>query len=333
MITWGGSNYQPHDYVIRRYIRCISAFNDVHGFHENQSPAILKIEAYNNFSYKNGGNGFYIPTTGTELTTNRGLYKSNITYDNNNNFVSNWGHVRDIHIDENNTWNIGFSVSSADFVSLPDSANIVNAMISSRQSDGSLPDLGDYWKLASTSDLIDIGTDVGLPYNGVRPDLGPFEYVAPTTSNVDSLLSLWDSYTTFTPFYGSVNTSTLIDDYNTNWDSIASNLAVLRQVVEAQFETTLTWNTTAITPITFSMNGLAIRTAINANNTILFDNMDAVYTAVVALHAVPAYDSSAVVLLTTPTQSQFVEAYNLNMGLLIVNTTELFTVLNENYGI
>jgi hypothetical protein len=104
-------------------------------------------------------------------------------------------------------------------------------------------------------------------------------------------------------------------------------------VVEAQFETTLTWNTTPIVPITFSMNGLQIRTAINANNTILFANMDAIYTAVVALHAVPAYDSSAVVLLTTPTPQQFVAAYNLNLGLLVVNTTELFTVLNTNYGI
>ena len=146
------------------------------------------------------------------------------------------------------------------------------------------------------------------------------------------ILLQWQDYTTFTPLFGAVQTTTLLNAYNEQWDSITNNLDILRQAVEAQFETTLTWDATAITPLNFSMNGLAIRNAINNNNTILFANMDAVYSAVVALHAVPAYDSSAVVLLTTPTPQQFVEAYNLNLGLLVVNTTELFTVLNSYYG-
>jgi len=44
-----------------------------------------------------------------------------------------------------------------------------------RQADGSLPDVS-FMVLATGSDLIDVGTDVGLPYNGSAPDLGAFEY-------------------------------------------------------------------------------------------------------------------------------------------------------------
>jgi hypothetical protein len=43
-----------------------------------------------------------------------------------------------------------------------------------RKSDGSLPDI-DFLKLAPTSDLINKGVEVGLPYNGSAPDMGAFE--------------------------------------------------------------------------------------------------------------------------------------------------------------
>ena len=47
---------------------------------------------------------------------------------------------------------------------------------SARKSDGSLPD-SDFFKLVSGSDLRNAGIDLGLPYNGSAPDLGPFESV------------------------------------------------------------------------------------------------------------------------------------------------------------
>jgi hypothetical protein len=43
-----------------------------------------------------------------------------------------------------------------------------------RQPDGSLPVLS-FLHLAGGSDLIDVGTDVGLPFLGSAPDLGAFE--------------------------------------------------------------------------------------------------------------------------------------------------------------
>ena len=69
----------------------------------------------------------------------------------------------------NNSWQNGLSATNADFVSV-DTA----LLKSKRKSDGSLPDI-DYFKLVSGSDLRNAGVDVGLPYSGPAPDLGPFE--------------------------------------------------------------------------------------------------------------------------------------------------------------
>ena len=37
--------------------------------------------------------------------------------------------------------------------------------------------------LASTSDLVNAGTNVGYPYYGSAPDIGAFEYAAAPTAN------------------------------------------------------------------------------------------------------------------------------------------------------
>ena len=62
------------------------------------------------------------------------------------------------------------TVTDDDFVSL-DSKQLYQA----RKPDGSLPEIT-FFKLAKGSDLIDSGTDVGLPYNGNAPDIGYSEY-------------------------------------------------------------------------------------------------------------------------------------------------------------
>jgi hypothetical protein len=50
----------------------------------------------------------------------------------------------------------------------------IDELLQPRKPDGSLPDV-DYFKLINSSDLIDTGVDVGLPYNGSAPDIGAFE--------------------------------------------------------------------------------------------------------------------------------------------------------------
>jgi pectate disaccharide-lyase len=74
---------------------------------------------------------------------------------------------------QNNTWNLGITVTAGDYVSMTEAA-----AVAPRQADGSLPDNG-FGRLTATSSLIDRGVDVGLPYNGSAPDLGAYEYVAP----------------------------------------------------------------------------------------------------------------------------------------------------------
>jgi len=76
----------------------------------------------------------------------------------------------------NNSANGSYTITSADFVSL-DSTGMDGA----RTASGALP-LRKFLRLADGSDLINTGTESGLPYSGASPDLGCFEtltYVKP----------------------------------------------------------------------------------------------------------------------------------------------------------
>ena len=71
-----------------------------------------------------------------------------------------------------NSWDSGpgLVLTNDDFVSLDDSM-----MSAPRNPGGSIPQNG-FLKLASGSAAIDKGIDVGMPFVGVKPDLGAFEY-------------------------------------------------------------------------------------------------------------------------------------------------------------
>jgi hypothetical protein len=72
---------------------------------------------------------------------------------------------------QNNSWDLtGITASEADFASLE--ASLAKAP---RQPDGSLPK-NSFAQLVLGSDLIDKGVNLGLPYSGMAPDLGAFEY-------------------------------------------------------------------------------------------------------------------------------------------------------------
>ena len=64
--------------------------------------------------------------------------------------------------DQYNTWN-GIGVSTADFVILDMEVLYADATIP-RNPDGSMPDIG--LNLDPANNLIDVGLDVGVPYNG-----------------------------------------------------------------------------------------------------------------------------------------------------------------------
>lgn len=158
-LNCNGENYT----TTQAWYNCISAFNGAYGFNlnaNNTNPPDYPLYINNSISYSN--------SLGNLTTDIDGLAPGML-------------------IDEYNTWNGGVSVTSADFVSL-DTTGISAA----RQADGSLPDNDCYnyfMRLALGSDLINAGTDVGLPYVSVAPDIGAFEFGSGEPSTETDILT------------------------------------------------------------------------------------------------------------------------------------------------
>ena len=169
---------------------CIAAFNELFGINWTSAPATTpkpRAHIYNNFVYNNGldvgkstsfGNGFNDrPSTDTTGQWDR-WYKNNLSY--NNMGTPSWGpdgdFITGIGNESNNKFDITTStISDNDFLSLD-----TTELCGPRQPDGSLP-FTTFGHLASTSECVDAGTDVGLKYVGSAPDIGWHE--SPTVSN------------------------------------------------------------------------------------------------------------------------------------------------------
>jgi hypothetical protein len=158
---------------------CVSLYNK-QGFRINSSQSIRfpDISFYNNtaaYNTYNFNGGYHAPQTGGAA-----VFKNNIGYGQAiemawltpSNFSMEPGMV---YTSNHNTWDVGHpTVTNADFQSI-DTTGVTAA----RQADGSFPNNACYntfLHLAGTSDLIDAGTNVGLPYENYAPDLGAFEY-------------------------------------------------------------------------------------------------------------------------------------------------------------
>ena len=137
-----------------RITRSVAWGNAYVGFDENDNGAPQNV--FNNTSWHNG-KGFDFDKADSKL-------RNNISHNSNGNWLSTKNSIA-------NSWdsNLGFKITDEDFISLDD-----RDALGARQRDGSLP-VTDFLKLASTSDLIDKGVEVGLPYKGKAPDLGAFE--------------------------------------------------------------------------------------------------------------------------------------------------------------
>jgi uncharacterized protein YjdB len=180
--------------VTRTITHNISAYNKFLGFDENNTGSWfypMNIEAYNNTSYKNQiGFGNFSTTGGRYILAK---YRNNISYVDAvyaRGCEQSSGVPCDI-LERYNSWDSAscdrptrerIPLTNADFVSL-DSSQLRRP----RKADNSLPDIT-FLHLASTSDAIDAGTNVGLPYSGTAPDLGAFEYSA--TSNNKPVTSI-----------------------------------------------------------------------------------------------------------------------------------------------
>ena len=172
---WEDTNYQGdsngfklgHGPGAHTFVRNLSWGHRAHGFDVNGNESGVTL--YNNTAVDNGGSNFFFDDDPNEEEAAPYVLRNNVSY----------GDVRmdqSVVQDDFNTWNGAAVVGPSDFLTMDDAG-----ADGPRQKDGSLPDL-DFLKLAPGSDLIDAGTDVGLPFLGSAPDLGAFESAATGTA-------------------------------------------------------------------------------------------------------------------------------------------------------
>jgi hypothetical protein len=163
-ISTNGSAFQ------RTVTNCLSFYNYRNGI--DQNAANVKMYIYNNTVYLNVNTGINFYTYNIAH-----IFRNNVSFGNlNGNYLTNV--ISNFIIDHNSydaTWQpAGPIASSADFVSV-DTTGVSGA----RQSNGTLPVLT-FLHLVTGSDLKDVGTFVGIPFYGLYPDLGAFEfYITP----------------------------------------------------------------------------------------------------------------------------------------------------------
>ena len=138
---------------------CVSFDNTVKGFDQNNNMAGLVL--YNCTSFRNGTYNYSFPETPLVGVD---------TLKNDLSFEAGQGDARVVAgaVLDSNSWQ-GHTVTAADFLSLDTTLARLP-----RLADGSLPQTA-LFRLAPGSDLINAGTDVGLPFQGKAPDIGAFE--------------------------------------------------------------------------------------------------------------------------------------------------------------
>jgi hypothetical protein len=146
---------------------CIAANSTGYGFDPNANSNRCLYKIYNCLAI---GQNF----TGSGLGFGFGYWSNSLTQPEikNNIAINNTTNIQGTDINGvTNSWTTGFTpvANTADFTSLSSTQ-----LKAARQADGSLPDITSF-KLVGGSDLINAGTNVGLPFNGAAPDLGAFE--------------------------------------------------------------------------------------------------------------------------------------------------------------
>ena len=145
-----------HNMILRN---CLSFDNRVKGYDQNNNMGSMTL--LNCTAYRNGAN--FQVTKALRIT-------SVLTVKNCISAGTGGVSLLPSAVQSTNSWLSPLSASDADFVSV-DTAGVTGP----RKPDGSLPDVS-FMHLVAGSRLIDAGTDVGLPFVGIAPDLGAFEY-------------------------------------------------------------------------------------------------------------------------------------------------------------
>jgi hypothetical protein len=175
---------------------CLSFNNLVKGFDQNNNRGTMTL--INCTGFANGTYNFSVPgfiRVGETLTLKNciSLASSGVTLAGVPNPIL-----------ATNSWSAPFSsATNADFISID-----TTGVRGPRKPDGSLPDI-QFMHLVSHSRFIDVGTNVGLPFNGSAPDLGCFESNYPTSVANDNDMKI-DGFRLLQNYPNPFNPSTTI---------------------------------------------------------------------------------------------------------------------------
>ncbi len=155
--------------VPRHIVRqCLAVRNKANGFYANHQPG--GIDWLNNSAYRNGINFNMLGRNLDDVEDVPGyghMMRNNLGYKGRREVV----HLNEAASDvSGNYFNLPVQIDDSDFAGL-DEADLVKP----RKPNGDLPDVP-FMRLVRGSDLLDRGTDVGLPFSGKAPDLGAFEF-------------------------------------------------------------------------------------------------------------------------------------------------------------
>ena len=151
-----GGNQVATPHTVADCLSFNNTSNGGKGFDENNNLAGQTL--YNCTAFGNTNGNFVFTNT---LTSGTHTFANCLSYKGKVNISSG--------TQKNNSWQNGLTVSDADFQSLD-----TTQALAPRSADGSLPAIA-LMHLAPGSKLINAGTDVGLPFSGLAPDLGCFE--------------------------------------------------------------------------------------------------------------------------------------------------------------
>jgi hypothetical protein len=147
---------------------CLAVRNKSSGFYANHH--LGGNNWYNNAAYLNAVNYNMLNRSSDHASDVPGYdhnLKNNLGFGARSTEVSNLDmSASDVSF---NYFTLSVTVNSSDFLSIDQSL-----LTAARQSDGSLP-VNNFMRLATSSDCINKGTNVGFAYNGSAPDLGCFE--------------------------------------------------------------------------------------------------------------------------------------------------------------
>lgn len=152
----GGSDDKTlmHNFTLKN---CIAFDNLVRGFDQNNNRGSMAL--YNCTAFRNG----------TNYSITLELYSGKTATIINSVALDNYGSLASFVNQQTNSWLGNFDVTNDDFISID-----TTGVRGPRKADGNLPDIN-FLHLAYGSNLIDAGTDVGIPFYGLAPDLGAFE--------------------------------------------------------------------------------------------------------------------------------------------------------------